>query len=419
MTSSIDMGIPQVFEPLFYSKFRNNILKGGRGSGKSETMARVLLLAAIQRDEKILCTREVQNSIKESVYALLEDVINQYDLPFVATKEAIRCTINDSVFIFKGLKDHTVQSIKSIKGVTKCWVEEAQMVSKKSLELLDPTIREPGSQLYFTYNPLDELDPIFVRYEEHADDNTLVITANWYDNKFFPEVLNDVRLKDKKRNLEDYTHIWEGQPMSHGENVVFSYSRIRESMDRVIDNPEGPIEIGVDVAREGSDKVCIYKRKGLKVIKRWSSDKPIRTWNVATKVLEIAGDKFDLIRVDDTGVGGGVTDELIRLAGHSKVIGVNMASKQGIDKDKYPNMSSFLYFHFEENYLDKADLPHDLELLKELGLRKYHRKNTLKLRQVESKEEFKKRLGHSPDDSDALLLCYSGPNIETLEYQFI
>lgn len=377
----------------------------------------------LKSKERILCTREIQKSIKESVHQILKEIIENHEMPYTVTKNAIYCENNETEFIFHGLRDDTSKSIKSLKGVTKCWVEEAQHISKDSLDILIPTIREENSEIIFTYNRTQELDPVHARFALNPDDNTLYIFSTWAENPFFPEVSNKDRLSLKKNceynnNMNDYNHVWEGQPYQQSENSALPRWRVQKAMERKIKKPEGPIEIGVDVARAGSDKTAIYKRHGLKVIQKWSSSKPMRTWEVAAKALEIAGDKFDVIRVDDTGVGGGVTDELIAKIGSAKVHGINFASKKGIDRDKYPDLISHMYFEFEK-ILDTVDIPMDQDLLNELSSRKYHYNNSNRLRQIEPKDSFKKVYGKSPDEADALLLCFIGKKKEKFDYAFI
>jgi phage terminase large subunit len=416
--SERNIDVPEIFEPLFTETKRYKLLHGGRGSGKSETIARYLLLSGLQKKERVLCTREVQKSIKESVHQILKDIIDEFELGYQVTNTSIRHPLTGTEFIFHGLRDDTSKSIKSVKGITKCWVEEAQTITKNSLDILIPTIREEGSEIIFSMNRTDEYDPVWVMLGERPDKNTLVIFANWYDNPFFPEVLKHDMEVTKNRNMNDYLHVWEGQPFAQGDNAALPAARIRQAMERKIDNPEGPIEIGVDVARGGKDRTSIYKRHGLKIVSRWSSSKFMRGFEIADKVLDIAGSNFDIIRVDDTGLGGTVTDDLVRRIGTSKVHGINFAAKDGIDKQKYPDFISHMYFEFDQ-ILDQVSLPYDLELLKELAGRKYHYKNSNRLRQIETKDDFKKRIGRSPDEADALLLCFIGKPRDKFEYDII
>lgn len=410
--------IPKIFNPLFKEKKRYKLLHGGRAGGKSNAVARYLLIKGLEKKTRILCTREVQRSISESVHKLLADLIFEYRLPYRVMKNAIFCDDNGTEFIFHGLRDDTSKSIKSMEGIDICWVEEAQFVSKPSIEILIPTIiRNEGAEIVFTYNRLEESDPVHEKFALNPSDNTLVVEVNYYNNPFITDAIKEEALQCKEENMSDYLHIWEGQPLVEGDNVALPAYRVRSAMDRKV-NAEGVIEIGVDVARGGGDRTSVYKRHGLKVVDYWSTKEKMRFDDLGDKIIDIAGSKFDLIRVDDTGLGCGLTDELERRLGRSRVQGVNFASKEGIDKNKYPDLISSMYFEFEK-ILDEVQLPNDPDLLKELSTRRYHYKNTKKVRQIESKDDFKKRYKRSPDLADALLLCFIGKKIETLDYAFV
>ena len=211
------MEIPSEFKPLFSRDWREAAIYGGRYSLKSHTVARFLLIRARQEKTRIACFREFQNSVSESSLQLLADLIAKYELTdFEVTKTSIVNKINGSDFIFKGLWQNE-QSIKSIEGIDIAWVEEAQTVSKSSLEVLTPTVRKPGSQIVYTYNRLLETDPVHQRLVIEGRPNTLVINVN-YDiaikyhmlpNEILHEIEDD---KEKRPNL--YKHKWLGEPNS-------------------------------------------------------------------------------------------------------------------------------------------------------------------------------------------------------------
>lgn len=169
------------------------------------------------------CLREVQNSIKDSVKQLLEDKINALGVGhmFRSTEHEITGP-NDSLFIFRGLRNHTVTSIKSLEGFNRAWVEEAQTISQKSLDILTPTIRTPGSELRFGWNPIAATDPVEVLFEQNKDDpNFVLVTANWSDNPFFPDELRSDKDRDKRRDPDKYRHVWMGEYQGAGEARVF------------------------------------------------------------------------------------------------------------------------------------------------------------------------------------------------------
>lgn len=209
------IGIPSEYKRLFDSDWREAAVYGGRFSLKSHTIARFLLIRARQQKTRVACFREFQNSISESSYQLLADLIKQYELnDFVLTNNSIINQINGSDFIFKGLWNNE-QSIKSIEGIDIAWVEEAQTVSEKSLEVLAPTVRKDGSQIIYTYNRLLEEDPVHKRLVLEGRPNTLIINVN-YDiaqkYNLMPDVVKLEMEDDKERRPALYRHKWLGEP---------------------------------------------------------------------------------------------------------------------------------------------------------------------------------------------------------------
>lgn len=196
-----------LFEP-----HRYKIAHGGRGSAKSWGFARALLIEAARSQQRILCTREVQKSIKDSVHKLLCDQIQALGLGahFQVLDTEIR-GINGSEFIFAGLSGLTVESIKSYEGIDKVWVEEAQSVSKRSWDILIPTIRKDGSEIWVTLNPELDTDDTYTRFVMSPPPGAVVVQMNWRDNPWFPSVLESERKHCMLINREDYDTIWEGK----------------------------------------------------------------------------------------------------------------------------------------------------------------------------------------------------------------
>jgi len=416
--SNIVLPVAKIFRPLFELKRRYKALHGGRGGGKSHTVARYLLLKGMEGTKRILCTREVQSSIAESVHKLLSDLISEYQLPYRVLRTGIFSTINETEFIFHGLRDtDTSKSIKSMESIDIAWVEEAQFVSKTSLDILIPTIRKEGSEIIFSYNRLEESDPVHEKISVNPSKNTLVIEVNYYDNPYLSKVLKEEAEDCKQRNMNDYLHIWEGNPLVDGDNVALPAYKIRQAMERKIENPEGQIEVGVDISQGGGDRIAMYKRKGFKIIDQWDTDKRMRIEDLTNKIVDFSGPKYDLIRIDATSLGWGPTEALEdhKRVGKSKVQGIVFGSKEGVNKDKYPDMITQMYFEFYE-MLEYVSMPYDPELLKELSTRRYHFKNAQKIRQIESKDDFKKRYGKSPDKADAFLMAFIGKPKKRLMY---
>lgn len=230
----------EVFVPLL-EPARYKGAHGGRGSGKSHFFAEALVERALmQPGLRWVCIREVQKSLEQSVKRLIEDKIEALGVgrKFEVQKVEIK-TPGEGLIIFQGMQNHTADSIKSLEGYDGAWVEEAQSLSAHSLKLLRPTIRKPGSELWFTWNPSSPDDPVdkLLRGENCIPaPEAIVVQANWRDNPFFPEVLRKEMLTDQSRNPDDYEHVWNGGYVTISEAVIF---RRRVSVEAFDDPPEG------------------------------------------------------------------------------------------------------------------------------------------------------------------------------------
>ena len=410
--NEIEVVIPVEFKELFNTYWRVLLYYGGRGSTKSHSVARSLLLRGRKETKRILCGRELQNSIEDSSYQLLVDLIRLYKFDdYVVTKTSIINKITHSNFIFKGLKKGTTQSVKSLEGIDIAWIEEAQSISQESLDILSPTVRKDGSQLIFTFNRQTEQDPVYQKYiaTEEPMERVFHKMVN-YDVAIrmgvFPEVLRLEMEYDKANDPEMYAHKWLGQPVSQSDEAILSRTAVLGAMERDIE-AVGAIEVGADIARMGNDRTEFVKRKGLKEIAR-KTYKHLRTTEVCDKLEDFVDqDKTILLKIDDTGVGGGVTDEMIK-RGYN-VLAVNFGAKPK-DKDKYPNLISEAWFYMRE-IVDEIDLLNDSDLLMELSTREWVMDSKGR-RGVESKDSYKKRGNRSPDKADATILCFYTPRIK-------
>lgn len=255
--------MPPKAQEVLSKKCRYLILYGGRGSGKSFAVANHLLTEVLSSQQRVLCAREIQSSIKDSVHRLLCDRIYELGLSpfFNIYNDSITCTITNSDFIFKGLRMN-ISEIKSLQGVSRVWIEEAEKVTQESWETLTPTIREEGSQIIVTFNPDDEQGATYQRFVVNPRDDVACAWLNYSDNEYFPEVLRREMEWDKINDVEKYQHIWEGYPRKYGQAVIFKKKlRIEE-----FSAPEGvQFRYGSDWGY-GPDPTClvrtfVYERK--------------------------------------------------------------------------------------------------------------------------------------------------------------
>jgi len=225
-----EVRFPEKLEFLF-KPHRFKVCYGGRGGAKSWGYARALLITGAERKLRILCTREVQKSIKDSVHKLLGDQIQELGLGQfydVLTTE-IRGK-NGTEFIFAGLADHTAESIKSFEGIDRVWIEEAQAVSKRSWDILIPTIRKPDSEVWISFNPELDSDETYKRFVLNPPPSAVVVKINYQDNPWFPEVLEAERLHCKATDPESYENIWEGNTKAAVDGAIYA-KEIAASME--------------------------------------------------------------------------------------------------------------------------------------------------------------------------------------------
>lgn len=204
--------LAEKLEPIF-DPHRYKVIYGGRGGSRSWGVAQYLLIEGGKQTHRFLCTREIQKSIKDSVHKLLSDQIKRLGMEhFYTVLDTEIRGLNGTTFLFAGLSDLTVDSIKSYEGVTKVWCEEAQNITKNSWKILIPTIRERGSEIIVTFNPELETDETYQRFIKNTPPDTWLCELSWRDNPWFPEVLEQERLHCKEtEDEEEYDNIWEGK----------------------------------------------------------------------------------------------------------------------------------------------------------------------------------------------------------------
>lgn len=212
---------PELIIPVIKPPSRYKVLYGGRGSAKSWSVARELIIRAAFGKVRILCAREFQSSIKDSVHKLLTDQIKEMGLSayFVIQENSIK-SIGGSEFIFKGLHNNS-NEIKSMEGIDIVWVEEAEAVSETSWKVLIPTIRKEGSEIWITFNPRDEKSSTYTKFVVNCPPDCLRAEVNFWDNPWFPEVLRKEMQHDKENDPEAYEHVWCGKPEKYGQSLIF------------------------------------------------------------------------------------------------------------------------------------------------------------------------------------------------------
>lgn len=202
---------------------RYKVVYGGRGSAKSWSAARLLIARAASEPIRVLCARETQKSIQESVHRLLKDQIGAIGLDaHFEVQETRILGRNGSDFAFAGIRQQGVANLKSFEGVDVCWVEEAQVVTKRSWDVLIPTIRKPGSEIWITFNPELDTDETYTRFVADPPSDAFVIRCNWSDNPWFPPELERERQDWMRRDPEGYRTVWDGECRAAVEGAIYA-----------------------------------------------------------------------------------------------------------------------------------------------------------------------------------------------------
>lgn len=238
--ANLKLQIPEAFSFLF-QKARLKVAWGGRGAAKSESIGRYLLADGIKKPQNIVCGREFQTSIKDSVHSMLKHLISEMNIEreYNVLDTEIRGR-NGSVFSFVGLH-HNINNIKSMHNIGKFWGEEAQTFSKYSLDILFPTVRAEDSELIFSMNPELEDDPSYQMLIANPQPDSIIKKVNYYDNPYFPEVLRKEMEFMKLNNYQEYLHIWEGYCRQAVEGAVYSNEmRIATEQRRITNVPYDP-----------------------------------------------------------------------------------------------------------------------------------------------------------------------------------
>ena len=316
---------PKKFEALFQpEKTRYRIFYGGRGGAKSWCFARALLAKGTKQPMRILCAREFQTSIKDSVHKLLSDQIYELNMEsfYEITQTTIR-GINGTEFIFAGIKNNT-NNIKSIEGIDIAWVEEAQSVSANSWNVLIPTIRKQDSEIWVSFNPELPTDDTWKRFVESPPESSVVVKVNWNDNPWFPETLNLERLSLKSRDLSAYNNVWEGATRNTVDGAVFGKEMEQAELENRITNvpydPSKPCHAVFDLGWADNTACWIIQYVGFDIrVLRYFEDNQ-KTIQHYLSLMQTFGYIYDTIWLPHDGAAkslgtGKSIEEIVRATG--------------------------------------------------------------------------------------------------------
>lgn len=312
-----------LFEP---ESIRYRVLYGGRGGAKSWGVARALLIKAAKTQLRILCAREFQTSLKDSVHKLLSDQIESLGLlgHYEITQAAIRCKTTGSEFFFVGLKNN-INNVKSIEGIDICWVEEAQSVSKSSWSTLIPTIRKENSEIWITFNPELETDETYQRFILNKPGEAIVEKINWSDNPWFPETLRIEKDNLKARDQESYNNVWEGLCRQTVDGAIFAKEMQLAELDgritKVPYDATKPVHAVFDLGWADSTAIWFLQFVGMetRLIRYMESSQQTISWYLAQ--MQTFGYVYDTLWLPHDAenktlaAAGRTIDDIVRAAG--------------------------------------------------------------------------------------------------------
>lgn len=427
--NSLDIRIAPIYQHLFKKK-RLKACFGGRGAGRTHSIARYILIRSIQERIRIWCARETQKSIAQSVHHVFVELINKYDLGkyFSITKDDIKCTATGSYFMFKGFRgdggEYSEEGLKAYEDFDILWIEEAAACTTRSLQVVSKTIRKEGSEIIVSFNRVLEEDPIwrFACYDVgdiyndkvYEDDDRIVIYATVDDNPFASDTYLKEREIDKKRlSIDEYNQVWLGYPdRSAGFKALFTRDMLYGEVTPPPIEEYGAYEIivGLDPNGGGKDTACAVARQGRKIL-------DITVYRGIKDPLELANlfvaykRRFGASRAYcDRGYGLGVL--AISNQMQEPIIPVDFGGRASTAE--YGNKRAEIYCKAKDwflagGYLGDPKSDEVVELRRELQSIEYNlRKTDEGIIYLGSKDDIRKRIGRSPDRADAFALTFAG-----------
>lgn len=386
-------------------KYRYYLADGGRGSGKSQAFGRLILYVCEKRKVRVCCGRETQNSIEESVYRLLVDLIQKFGLNFRVTSSKIIHNVTGSEIIFKGFRENGVENTKGMEGFDIVWVDEAQTLTKRTIDVVIPTIRKPNSVIWFSMNRFVRSDPVYEFCK--ARPNCLSVHIDYFENPFCTQELIDEANICKATNEKDYRHIWLGEPMEQAEDYLFNSGKVSKmkSIEPWSDLFTPARVIGIDFAAQGNDLSVLTVLDRVSQV-HWKMTFQ-EAWSEADAMVS-TGKIVDLLAkfkptascIDVGGMGYVVYNRLQELG--VRINAFNGAEQKGVPPE-YGNTRAWGYYTLREYIENEWLIVNSPATEKELeDIRFKYKSNGERL--IMSKDEMRKQGIHSPDRADSLMM---------------
>ncbi len=406
------LDLPEKMLPMIgkFNFYRYFLIEGGRGSGKTHSIARWILYLCEKKLVRVLCGRETQKSIEESTYALFCDLIRKHDLNFTITKNKIIHKETGSTILFKGFREQGSQNIKGLEGIDILWIDEAQSITKATLDIIIPTIRKSKSKIIFSMNRLFRNDACYEFAAGRKD--CLHININYYDNKHITDSSLLEAEECERRNYQDFEHVWLGYPRDQAVDMLISYSKLDKAKEvqPKPDNYQSLRVMSVDLSAQGGD-LCVASLIESTSNSLWALTKKER-WSepdtdiTVGKVINIYSRwQPHILILDADGLGyplycsiSKTIEDAIPFHGAGTSNRENAGNQRA---DGYLTLKEF----FDNEWL-RVDCPHVISQLETI-------KRVYKLNgkvYIQSKLEMKKDGHSSPDDADSLMMGLYGIN---------
>jgi phage terminase large subunit len=392
-----------------FNGYKYFLAEGGRGGGKSQGIGRLLLYLGEHHPLRIVCGREIQKSIEESVYTILRDLISANNLNWEVQASKLIHRKTGSTILFKGFREQGSVNIKGLEGVDILWIDEAQSITKYTLDIIIPTIRKQKAKVYFSMNRHLKSDPVFKEFSTR--DDCLHIHVNYDDNPYCSEALKYEAELCLEKSPDDYGHIWLGEPLEEADNFLFTEEHLEKCAEvDWLGCGSHEVVMGVDVARYGDDKCVahILQRRGplkfqVKHVERWGKKNLMETCG---RIIDLMSRfKPDSTAIDADGMVG-VCDRLVELEFRiHEFHGGYMGDKHVERPNSYANVRTEWFDKLREliemGYM--GALPRQtIDSL--LTIMYTHKSNGQKV--LVSKERMRSQGFKSPDDADSLMMAY-------------
>ena len=398
---------------LRFNEFRYFLAEGGRGGGKSQAIGRFILYLAEKYKLRVVCGREIQNSIAESVYSLMADLVLKYNLNFEVQASRIISRHSGSTINFRGFREQGAFNIQGMEGVDIVWIDESQAITKETLDVLIPTIRKDNAKIFFSMNRHVFDDPVFTTFSLRHD--CLHISINYNENPFCTNALKVEAEECKKKSQSDYDHIWLGIPLALSEDAVFGHDELWscKKVEYPVRDGYGLRIGGFDIARYGDDKCAVVTLQQMGAL-HWevahADQWDHKDLNFTTgRILQEASDqRHDKAIIDEDGIGGGPLDTLSKGRNLEMFVGFRNPNLPYLTEKFYGNNRTKNAYKLKDLILKghiritQEDIIKELEMSFRYTYDNYQRKVLISKEKMREKYKIK-----SPNLADALIMAVS------------